>query len=145
MTHVYYVHCTNGHDRVGTVSTGYVLAAYGGGFGFDLKTAYHYGMVGAFLPDELPADVAPDANFWNIKERRDPGTGGLKKEYLEVLQALACLYHPTGGVPPAPRLAAWLPKRPLWEAGYTFADPAGTPTVETPAHYVRVRPARPAP
>ncbi|MBT9583231.1 hypothetical protein IV102_07770 [bacterium] len=139
--HVFYVHCVNGHDRTGMVTTAYVLSAYGQSFGYDLATAYKYGQMGAFLPDALPPDVDARRNYWDKLEENEKNTGKLKKKYMQAVQALAYFYHhPVGAVvPKEPRLTREVPARQLWQAGFTFADPAATPIQETPPDYLHVR------
>ena len=140
---IYYVHCINGHDRTGMVTTAYVLSAYGESFDYDLATAYQYGQMGAFLPGSLPPGVEANRNYWDKLEADNKNTGRLKKRYMQAVQALAYFYHHPDGalIPQEPRLAKQLPARSLWEAGFRFGDSAATPIHETPSHYLRVRPA----
>lgn len=135
---IYYVHCVNGHDRTGMISTSYVLAAYGGSFNYDLAQAYRYGMMGTFLPEDLPPGLPADTNFWAYLEGQKKNTGELKKPYMQAVRALAYLYRPAGAVQKAPDLAPTAPSTPLWNAGFAF-NSTPMPTVATPGDYVHVR------
>ncbi len=140
--HIYYLHCINGHDRTGMVATAYVLSAYGASFDYDLATAYKYGQMSQYLPGTAPDGVDPNRNYWDELEQETPKSGELKKKYMQAVQALAYLYHhPAGsGVQKAPAMATKVPEVPLWKAGYRYGDPASSPTEQTPADYVHVRP-----